>query len=113
MHIAASVGYFIEYVPFLVMTGHINVVVVLQSCTEAMAGSSTGTFPTSSDGTYDVGNIKFEEVNVKTENVISSEEDECFDIKYEEGKHSEEEDEEEEKIDIKEEEDVDIKEEVS
>jgi hypothetical protein len=77
-----------------------------------MAGSSCETFPTSPDGTLDIGNIKFEEhtddikgeeeeVNVKTENIIGSEEEECMDIKDEEGK------------DTKEEEDVDIKEEVS
>jgi hypothetical protein len=84
-----------------------------------MAGSSTETFPTSSDGTYDVGNIKveeddvdmpeFEEVNVKTENVIFSEEEECIDLKDEEGIYSEE----EEYIDTKQEEDVNVKEEVS
>jgi len=37
---------------------------VLQSCTDSlqvMAGSSSETFPTSSVGTYDVGNIKVEE----------------------------------------------------
>jgi hypothetical protein len=77
-----------------------------------MASSSTETFPTSSDGTFDVGNIKFEEdvdiqeegeVNVKTENVIISEEEECKVIKDEEGIYSEEE----------EEEDINVKEEVS
>ena len=104
--------------------GHINVMLVLQSCTDSlqvMAGSSSETFPTSPDGTLDIGNIKVEEladikeeeeVNVKTENVIGSEEEECMDIKDEEGAHSEEEDE-EEKIDIQEKEDVDVKEEVS
>jgi hypothetical protein len=76
-----------------------------------MAGTSTETFPTSSDGTYDVGNVKFEEhidikeeveeVNVKTENVIVSEEVECIYM------------EEEEDIDREEEEDVGVKEEVS
>ena len=105
--------------------GHINVMLVLQSCTDSpqvMAGSSCETLPTSSDGTYDIANIKFEndldikeeeEVNVKTENVIGSEEEECIDIKDEEGTHSEEEDEEKEKMDIQEEKDVDIKKEVS
>jgi hypothetical protein len=78
---------------------------VLQSGTDSlqvMADSSTETFPSSSDGTYDIGNVKFEEdidmqeegeVNVKTEKVICSEEEEC--------------------IDIKEEEDINVKEEVS
>ena len=105
------------------MTGHINVMLVLQSCTDplqVMAGSSTETFPASSDATYDVSNIKVEEdinmpefevVNVKTEKVIFSDEEECIDIKDEEGLYSEEE--EEEDIDTKEEKDVDVKEEVS
>jgi hypothetical protein len=96
---------------------------VLQSCTDplqVLPGSSCETFPSSSDGTYDVGNVKFEEdidieeeekVNVKAEKGIGSEEEECIDIKDEEGIHSEEE--EEEDVDIEEGEDVDIKEEVS
>jgi len=72
-------------------------------------------FPTLSDGTCDVGNVKVEEdldmqgedeVNVKTE------EEECIDIKYEDGIYSEEEGEEEENIDTNENVDVDIKEEV-
>jgi hypothetical protein len=85
-----------------------------------MADSSTETFPTSSDGTCDVGNIKveedidmpeFEEVNVKTAKVIVSGDEECIDIKYDEGIYNEEE--EEEDIDTKEEGEVIIKEEVS
>jgi len=103
--------------------GHINVMLVLQSCTDSlqvMADSSTDTFPTSSDGTYDIANIKvkehealeeFEQVNVKTEKVIVSEEVECIDIKDEDCVYSEEE--KEEDIDRQEEEDVEIKEEVS
>jgi hypothetical protein len=84
-----------------------------------MAGSSTETFPASSDGTYDSGNMRFEEddvdmqevgeVNVKTEKIIVSEEEECIDIKDEEGIYTEE----EEYIDTKEEEDLNVKEEVS
>jgi hypothetical protein len=83
-----------------------------------MAGSSTETFPTSSDGTFDVGNIKveedvyvpeFEELYVRTENVTFSEEEYCIDIKDEEGKYTEK----EEDIDKKEENDVDVQEEVS
>jgi len=73
------------------MTGHINVMLVLQSCTDSlqvMADSSTETFPASPDGTYNVGNIKIEE-------------------------HTEIKEEEEEVIDTQEEEDVEIKEEVS
>ena len=129
--------------------GHIIFMLVLQSYTDSlqvMAGSSSKTFPlssdftydvdtikleehidikeetfaTSPDGTYDVGNIKFEEdigiqeegeLNVKTEMVIVSEEEECIDIKDEKGIYTEEE--EEEEIDTKEEKDVDVKEEVS
>ena len=44
--------------------GHINVMLVLQSCTDSLRifpALSIDTFPTSSDGTYDVGNIKVEE----------------------------------------------------
>ena len=105
--------------------GHINVVLVLQSCTDSvqvMAGSCTETFPTSSDGTYIFGNVKVEEhidikeeedVNVKTERVIFSEEVEYIDIKDEDCIYSEEEREEEEDIYTKEEDDVEIKEEVS
>jgi hypothetical protein len=100
---------------------------VLQSCKdslEVMAGSSTETFPTSSDGTYDVGNVKVEEdvgvkeeeeeeeVNVKTEKVIGSEEVECIDIKDENYIYNEDE-EEEEDIVTQEEENLDTKEEVS
>jgi hypothetical protein len=57
-----------------------------------MAGTSTETYPTPSDGTYGVGNVKVEEdldvkeeaeVNVKTEREIGSEEEECVDIKEE------------------------------
>jgi hypothetical protein len=103
--------------------GHINVMLVLQSCTDplqVMAASSTETFPSSSDGTYDIGNIKVEEgidmqeeheVNVKIEKVIVSEEEECINIKDKEGTYTKEE--EEEDIDRKEEKDVDVKEEMS
>jgi hypothetical protein len=88
-----------------------------------MAGTSTETFPASSDGTYDVGSIKFaertdmkeeEEVNTKRENVIISEEVEFRDIRDADCVYSEEENEEnEEDIDTKEEEEVGVKEEVS
>ena len=104
--------------------GRIYVMLVLQSCTDSLQvlqGSSSETFPTSSDGTY-VNNIKVEEeivlkeekeVNVKAEKVIDIEEEECIDIKDECCIYSEEEKGEEEDIDTKEEEDVEIKEEVS
>ena len=43
--------------------GHINVMLVLQSCTDPLhilPGLSSETFPTSSDGIYDVNNIEVE-----------------------------------------------------
>jgi hypothetical protein len=98
------------------MTGYINVMLILQSCTDPLhipPGSSSETNATSSDCAYHVGNVKGEEdldvqeeekVNVKTEKGVGSEEEECIDIKDEEGMYSEEEEEEE---------DVDTKEEVS
>ena len=91
---------------------------VLQSCTDSLQvlpGSSSETFPKPSDGTCDVSNVNVEEdldmqgeeeVNVKTE------EEECIDIRHEDGIYIEEEGEEEENIDTNEDEDVDIKEEV-
>jgi len=91
---------------------------VLQSSTDSLhilPGSSVETFPTSSDGTYGGGNIKLEEdidikeeaeVNVITDNVIGSEEEECICLIGEDGIYSEEENEEKE-------EDIDVKEEVS
>ena len=104
--------------------GHINVMLVLQSCIDylkVMAGSSSEKFPTSSDGTLDIGNIKVEEhtdikgeeeeLNVKTEKVIGSEVEECIDIKDKDGIFDEEkEEEEEEDMDTQEEENVDIEE---
>jgi len=91
-------------VVFLFMTRvHFNVILVLQSYTDpeqVLPGSSCETFPSSSDGTHGVGNIKFEEyvdikeevkVNVKAELSIGTEEEECVDIKDEERMHSEEE----------------------
>jgi len=105
--------------------GHINVVLVLQSCSHSVhvvPSSSSDTCATLSDCAYCIGNMKGEEdldmqgeekVNVKTEKGIGSEEEECIGVKDEEGVYDEEEGEEEEDMDIKEEEDVGIKEEVS
>jgi len=102
----------------------INVMLVLEGCTDFLqlvAGSSSETFPASSDGTYDAGNIQVEahtdieaeeeeeELNVKTEKVLVSEKEECID---EDCIYSEEENNEEEDIDTQEEEGLDIKEEV-
>jgi hypothetical protein len=105
------------------MTGYINVMLVLQSCTDPLhilTSSSSETNATSSDCPYHIGNVNVEEdldeeeeeVNVKTEKGIGSEEEEYIGIKVEEGIYSEEE-EEGDGVDTKEEEDVDIKEEVS
>ena len=101
--------------------GHVNSMLVLQSCTDSLQVlpvSSCETFPAPSDGTYDVSNVKVEEdidireeEDVKAEKGIGNEEEECIDIKDEEGIKSEEE--EEEDIDTKDDDDVNIKEEVS
>ena len=104
--------------------GYVNVVFVSQSCSDSLhnlPGLSSDT-NTTSDCAYHVGNMKTEgdlvmqaeeeEVNVKTEKGVGSEEEKCIGIKYEE-MYSEEEVK-EEHMDIKEEEDTDIeKEEVS
>ena len=97
---------------------------VLQSCSDSLhilPSLSGDTNAASSDCAYHVGSMKVEgdldmqweeeEVNVKTEKGVGSEEEECIGIKDEEGIYSEE----EVKVDIdtKEEEDVGIKEEVS
>jgi len=104
--------------------GHINVMLVLQSCTDSLhilPGLSSDTCATSSDCAYGFGNMKVEEdldmqeeeeVNVKAEKGIGSEEEERIGIKDEQGIYSEEE-EEEKDIGTKEEEDVDVKQEVS
>ena len=97
----------------------------LQSCTDPLhipPGLSSDTNGTSSDCAYHVGNMKVEkdldmqeveeEVNVKTEKGIWSEEEECMDIKDAEAVYSEEE-EKEEVVNTKGEVEVDIKEEVS
>jgi hypothetical protein len=93
--------------------GHINVMVGLQSCTDSLQvtpGTSCETIPTSSDGTYDVSNVKVEEdIDIKEEVDVKTEE--CIDIKDEESIYSEEE--KEEDTDTKEVEDVNIIEEVS
>ena len=102
------------------MTDYINVILVLQSCTDPLhipLSSSSDTYGTSSDCAYHGGNMKVEldldmqqvegEVNVKTDKGIGSEDEECIGVEDEEGMCSEEETD----IDIKEEQDVDIKEE--
>ena len=104
------------------MTGYINVMLVLQSCTDPLhipLSSSSDTYGTSSECAYHGGNMKVEEdldmqeeeeeLDVKTEKGRGGDEEECIGIEDEEGICSEEE--EVEDIDIKEEEEVDIKEE--
>jgi hypothetical protein len=90
---------------------------VLQSCTHSLhilPGSCSKTFPKSSDGTCDVSNVKVEEdLDMQGEEVnVKTEEEECIDIKHEDGIYIEEEKEEEENIDTSEDKDVDVKEEV-
>ena len=98
--------------------GHFNIMLVLQSCTDSLQvlpPSSSETFPTSSDCTCDVGNVKVEEeLDMQEEELVNVkiEEEESIDNKHEDGIYSEEE-EEEEDIDTKEDKDVDVKEEVS
>ena len=56
--------------PFLVMTGHVNVMLVLQSCTDSLQvlpGSSSETFPTQSGGTCDVSNTAVQQDAVVVE----------------------------------------------
>jgi hypothetical protein len=101
--------------------GHFSVMLVLQNCTDCLQvlpGSSCETFPKSSNGTYDVSNVKVEEdiaikeeVDVKAEKDIGNGEEEWIHIKDEENIYSEEEGEED--IDTIEDVDVNIKEEVS
>jgi hypothetical protein len=70
------------------MTGHINVMLVLQSCTDSLhilPSSSIETLPISSDGTCDVGNIKVEkDVDVLEEIFTAVNEEEDISIKQEE-----------------------------
>ena len=105
--------------------GHINIMLVLQSCSDSLhilPSTSSDTYVASSDCAYHIGNMKVEEdldmqeeeeENVKTEKGIGSEEEEYIGVKDEEGIYSEEEEKWEDSIDIKEEEwqDIVIKEE--
>jgi hypothetical protein len=65
--------------------GHINVMLVLQSCTDSLHilhSSSSETFPTSSDGTFDDGNVKFDgDVNVIEESFMAIKEEADIGIK--------------------------------
>jgi len=70
------------------MTGHINVMLVLQSCTDplrVLPSSSSETFATSSDGTYDVAIMKVEEdVDVIEESFMAVNKEVDIGIKQEE-----------------------------
>jgi len=69
-------------------TGHINVMLVLQSCTDSLQllpGSSSETFPTPSDGTCDVSNTAVQQnVVVIEERSIAVNEEAPTGIKQEE-----------------------------
>ena len=68
--------------------GHINVMLVLQSCTDplqVLPGSASESFRTSSDGACNFSNIKVEEnVDVKEEGFTAINKVSCIDIKQEE-----------------------------
>jgi hypothetical protein len=67
--------------------GHINVMLVLQSCTDPLyilPGSPSETFPMSSDGTYDGNREVDEDVDVIEENFIAINKEEDIGIKQEE-----------------------------
>jgi hypothetical protein len=70
------------------MTGHINVMLVLQSCTDSLQvlpGSSSETFPTPSDDTCDVSNTAVQQdVVVVEERFMAVNEEASTDIKQEE-----------------------------
>jgi len=98
--------------------GYLYVVLVLQSCSDPLhilPSTSSDTNATLSECACHIGNMEVEEdldmqeeeeeVNVKTEKGVGSEEEVCVRVKDEEGIYSgEEEEEEEDGIDIKEEE---------
>jgi hypothetical protein len=69
------------------MTGLINVMLVLQSCTDSLhilPGLSSETFPASSDGTHDVRNTEVEEdVLVVEEHFIAGNKEVLLGIKQE------------------------------
>ena len=76
-----------ESTPFLVMTGHINVMLVLQSSTDSLQvlpGSSSETFPISSDGTCDVSNTAVQQDAVVEEGFMAVNEEAPTGIKQEE-----------------------------
>jgi len=69
------------------MTGHINGMLVLQSCTDSLQvlpGSSSETFPTPSDGTCDVGNTAVQQDVLVEEGFMAVNEEVPISIKQEE-----------------------------
>jgi len=69
------------------MTGHINVVLILQSCTDSLQvqpGLSSETFPTSSDGTCDVSNTAVQQDVVVEERSMAVDKEVPTGIKQEE-----------------------------
>ena len=73
--------------PFLVMTSHFNVMLVLQSCTDSLQvlpGSSSEMLPTPSDGTCDVSNTAVQQDVVVEERFIFVNEEAPTGIKQEE-----------------------------
>jgi len=69
------------------MTGHINGMLVLQSCTDSLQvlpGSSSETFPTPSDGTCDVGNTAVQQDVLVEEGFMAVNEEAPISIKQEE-----------------------------
>jgi len=68
-------------------TGHINVMLVLQSCTDSLQvlpGSSNETFPSPSDGTRDISNTAVQQDIVVEERSIAVNEEVPTGIKQEE-----------------------------
>jgi len=69
------------------MTGHINGMLVLQSCTDSLQvlpGSSSETFRTPSDGTCDVGNTAVQQDVLVEEGFMAVNEEVPISIKQEE-----------------------------
>ena len=67
--------------------GHINVMLVLQICTDSLhilPGSSSETFPTSSEGTCDVSNTAIEDIVVIEESFTAINKEVPIGIKQEE-----------------------------
>jgi len=67
--------------------GHINVMLVLQSCTDSLhilPGSSGESHASSSDGVCNFSNIEVEDIDLKEEDFVAVNEEADIDIKQEE-----------------------------